>query len=94
MDQTYLGDGHGSSPSPTASGEEHGTEHGSADKPGADSGHGDTAAVATDRPVAAVLGTFGGASSAVMLSAAFLRRRDRAISLAKQADRAARKAQK
>jgi hypothetical protein len=91
---TDHGDGHASTPSPTGSTDGHGTEHGSADKTGADSGHGDTAEVAPDRPVAAVLGTFGGASSAVMLSAAFLRRKDRALSLAKQAARAARKAQK
>jgi len=91
---TEHGDDHGSTLLPTTLADGHGTEHGSADKPGADSGHGEAAAVATDRPVAAVLGTFGGASSAVMLSAAFLRRKDRALSLAKQAARAARKAQK
>jgi len=75
------------------SGAKQGTEHGSADKPGADSGgHGKTAEAAPDRPLAPVLGTFGGASAAVMLSAAFLGRKDRAISLAKAAARAAGKA--
>ena len=51
-------------------------------------------AAAVDRPLAPVLGTFGGGSAAVMLSAVFLRRRDRARSQAKQCARAARRGQK
>jgi hypothetical protein len=82
------------SPTPTMSGDMPGMDHGSTDAHGGGTEHGDTAEVATDRPLAPVLGTFGGASSAVMLSAAFLRRKDRALGLAKQAARAARKAQK
>jgi len=64
------------------------------DMPGSEHDHGSTPAVASDRPLAPVLGTFGGGTSAVMLTAGFLRRRDRSASTAKQAARAARKAQK
>ena len=48
---------------------------------------------AADRPLVPVLGTFGGGTSAVMLAAGFLRRRDRASRQAKEAARAAPTAQ-
>jgi len=48
----------------------------------------------TKRPLAPVLGTFGGASSAVLLTAGMLRRKDRAASLAKKAARIAGRAKK
>jgi hypothetical protein len=67
-------------------------EHGSADMPGMD--HGTAAGTTKDRPLAPVLGTFGGGMSAVLLSAGFLRRKDRARAQAKQAARAARRTQK
>ena len=88
---TEPGSAHGpaSSPSPTSPAHVHGTEPGS-DVPGAGSPHGKTEGPAPERPVAAVLGTFGGASSAVLLSAGFLRRKDRARNQVKQAARAAR----
>ncbi len=68
--------------------------HGSEDMPatGASPGHG-KAGAAADRPLAPVLGTFGGGASAVMLTAGFLRRRDKARATAKQAARAARRSQ-
>ncbi len=70
------------------------TNHDAADVPATspriDPGH---AGATADRPLAPVLGTFGGGASAVMLSAGFLRRRDKARAAAKQAARAARKAQ-
>lgn len=66
-------------------------DHGTSDMPGMDHG---VPAAAVDRPLAPVLGTFGGGSAAVMLSAVFLRRRDRARSQAKQCARAARRGQK
>jgi hypothetical protein len=78
---------HGSGDSPAKN-----DDHGSGNMPGMD--HGTAAGTAPDRPLAPVLGTFGGATSAVLLSAVFLRRRDRARSQAKQAARAARRAQK
>jgi hypothetical protein len=78
---------HGSGDSPAKT-----DDHGSGNMPGMD--HGTAAGTAPDRPLAPVLGTFGGASSAVMLSAVFLRRKDRARSEAKQAARAARRTQK
>jgi hypothetical protein len=55
-------------------------------------GHSETAVAS--RPLAPVLGTFGGGTSAVMLTAGFLRRKDRAAGAAKQAARAARGAQR
>jgi hypothetical protein len=54
--------------------------------------HGGTAA--QPRPLAPVLGTFGGGTSAVLLTAGFLRRKDRAASQVKQAARAARRSRK
>jgi uncharacterized protein involved in copper resistance len=64
------------------------------DMPGMDHGHGDTAGAAVHRPLVPVLGTFGGGSAAVLLTAGMLRRRDRAASLAKKAARAAGRTQK
>ena len=58
---------------------------------GAD-GHSETAVA--NRPLAPVLGTFGGGTSAVMLTAGLLRRRDHSLDLAKKAARAARRSQK
>jgi len=51
--------------------------------------HGEATAPDPERPLAPVLGTFGGASSAVLLTAGMLRRKDRAASLAKKAARIA-----
>ena len=78
---------HGSEDMPGASA----NPGGHSDVPGAKSGHGISKAAA-DRPLAPVLGTFGGGASAVMLTAGFLRRRDKTRAVAKQAARAARKA--
>lgn len=69
-------------------------EHGSGETPGVEHGAGDTAAAAGNRPIGPVLGTFGGGSAAVLLTAGIMRRRDRAANLAKQAARASRRAQK
>jgi len=55
--------------------------------------HGSTAEAAPDRPLAPVLGTFGGGSAAVLLTAGMLRRKDRAANLAEKAARAAGRAQ-
>ncbi|MBC7559707.1 MAG: hypothetical protein H7270_10185 [Dermatophilaceae bacterium] len=64
------------------------------DMPEAEHGAGETAVAAEDRPIGPVLGTFGGGSAAVLLTAGIMRRRDRAANLAKQAARASRRAQK
>ena len=56
--------------------------------------HGHTADAAVHRPLAPVLGTFGGGSAAVLLTAGMLRRKDRANSLAKKAARTAGRAKK
>ncbi|HEY5249324.1 MAG TPA: hypothetical protein VIJ15_12840 [Dermatophilaceae bacterium] len=64
------------------------------DMPGMDHEHGDTAAAPVHRPLAPVLGAFGGGSAAVLLTAGMLRRKDRAANLAKKAARAAGRAQK
>jgi hypothetical protein len=56
--------------------------------------HGDGAEAPVHRPLAPVLGTFGGGSAAVLLTAGMLRRRDRAANLAKKAARAAGRAKK
>jgi uncharacterized protein involved in copper resistance len=56
--------------------------------------HGEAAGAAADRPLAPVLGTFGGGSAAVLLTAGMLRRRERAASSARKAVRAAGRAQK
>jgi hypothetical protein len=54
-----------------------------------DMDHGHEGAAGANRPVAPVLGTFGGGSAAVLLTAGMLRRKDRAASLAKQTARRA-----
>lgn len=83
-----------STPSPTMSGEMPGMDHGTAETPGTTSEHGDAVEVASDRPLAPVLGTFGGGAAVVLLTAGMMRRKDRAASAAKGAARAARRAQK
>ena len=88
------GDATASSPPPTSSGDMPGM-----DMPGMDSGSGDAHRTspglemagesASARPIAPVLGTFGGGTSAVLFAAGFLRRKDRAASRAKKATRLA-----
>jgi len=82
-----TGDATAGGPPPTPSGDMPGM-----DMPGGHE-HG-TAEAAQSRPLAPVLGTFGGGTSAVLLAAGLLRRKDRAASLAKRATRLARKAKK
>jgi len=53
-----------------------------------------TTELASDRPLAPVLGTFGAGTAVVLLAAGMMRRKDRAASQAKEAARAARRAQK
>ena len=67
-----------------------------ADMPGMDmSGdHEHATTAASARPLAPVLGTFGGGTSAVLLAAGFLRRKDRIANQAKQAARATRRSAK
>ena len=93
MDMPGMDSGSGhttaTSPPPTGTGEMPGME-----MPGMDHEHGNTAESPPDRPLAPVLGTFGGGTSAVLLTAGLLRRKDRAASLAKKATRLARKAKK
>ena len=64
------------------------------DMPGDSHGHDDTTGASGQRPLAPVLGTFGGATSAVLLTAGMLRRKDRAADLAKRAARIAGRAKK
>jgi len=66
----------------------------SSEMPGMTPDHGNTAKMAPDRPLAPVLGTFGVGSSAVMLTAGLMRRRDSNRSRAREAARAARRTQK
>ena len=61
-------------------------EHSSGDSPGKTHDHA-TIAATQDRPLGPVLGVFGGASSAVLLSAGLLRRKDRARARARQVAR-------
>ena len=82
------------SPPPTGTGEMPGMDMPGMDMPGMDHEHGNTTESPPDRPLAPVLGTFGGGTSAVLLAAGLLRRKDRAASLAKKATRLARKAKK
>lgn len=106
MDMSGM-DTSGSTPAPAGNGEmpgmdmpeaEHGSGdasdsgHGSGDMPGMD--HADSAGASSNRPLAPVLGTFGGGSAAVLLTAGMMRRKDRAASLAKKAARAAGRAEK
>jgi len=71
-----------------------GMDSGSGDAHGTSPGHANAGEAAAARPLAPVLGTFGGGTSAVMLAAGFLRRRDRTRGQAKEASRAARRTQK
>jgi len=69
-----------------------------ADMPGMDMSGGHEHGAATEsvsaRPLAPVLGTFGGGTSAVLLAAGFLRRKDRAANQARKAATAARRSRK
>lgn len=109
MSGDMPGMGHGSgdvpasSSTPTMSGDMPGMDHGSGEGPEPGHGTGDTpmsdhdagkAAEESDRPLAAVLGAFGGGTSAVMLTAGFLRRKDRAADRVKAAARAVRRSLK
>jgi len=55
---------------------------------------GSSTGTATNRPLAPVLGTFGGGTAAVLLTAGMLRRKDLTASLAKKAARIAGRAKK
>ena len=71
------------------------TDSGSGDAHGASPGHSSMAdEAAPARPLAPVLGTFGGGTSAVLLAAGFLRRRDRAANQARKAAITARRSRK
>jgi len=72
------------SPSPTSSADSPWATH---DDHGSGAHQHGAPAEPVDRPLAPVLGVFGGGASAVMLSAGLLRRRDRARGQAKQAAR-------
>jgi len=63
------------------------------DMPGMDM-TGDSHGASASRPLAPVLGTFGGATSAVFFAAGLMRRKDRAASLVKKAARIAGRAKK
>jgi hypothetical protein len=69
----------GSSPAPSAPAM-------SPDMPGMDMGGSSTGAAA-NRPLAPVLGTFGGATAAILFTASMIRRKDLAAGLAKRAAR-------
>ena len=99
MDMSGTDHGSGDAPAtsapPGSSGEMPGMDMGSGDTHGTDSGHSSMAEDAsTVRPLVPVLGTFGGGTSAVLLAAGFLRRKDRIRNRAKAAARAARKGAK
>jgi hypothetical protein len=70
----------GSSPAPTA------PDNMPPDMPGMDMG-GSSHGAAASRPLAPVLGTFGGGTAAVLLTAGMLRRKDQAADLVKKAAR-------
>jgi len=70
----------GSSPAPAA------PDNMPPDMPGMDMG-GSSHGTAANRPLAPVLGTFGGATAAVLLTAGMLRRKDQAADLVKKAAR-------
>jgi hypothetical protein len=72
----------GSSPTPST------PAVGSGDMPGMDMS-GSSGGAAGRRPLAPVLGTFGGGTAAVLLTAGMMRRKDRTAELAKRAARAA-----
>ena len=75
----------GSTPSPTTAGDMPADMPGM-DMPGSTHQHGGPVPAA-NRPLAPVLGTFGAGTGAVLLAAAVLRRKDRALDLAKRATR-------
>ena len=77
----------GSSPEPTIPAEM------PPDMPGMDM-TGDSHGASASRPLAPVLGTFGGATSVVFFAAGLMRRKDRAASLVKKAARIAGRAKK
>jgi uncharacterized protein involved in copper resistance len=83
-----------STPTPTMAEDMPGMDHSTGDSTGVSPEHGDTVEAASNRPLAPVLGAFGGGTSAVLLTAGFLRRKDRAADRDKQAARAARRSQK
>jgi hypothetical protein len=64
------------------------------DMTGDSHGHDDSTGATGHRPLTPVLGTFGGATSAVLVTAGMMRRKDRAASLVKKAARIAGKAKK
>jgi hypothetical protein len=64
------------------------------DMTGDSHGHDDATGASGHRPLTPVLGTFGGATSAVLLTAGMMRRKDRAASLVKKASRIAGRAKK
>jgi hypothetical protein len=69
----------GSTPTPTASMP--------ADMPGMDMSGSSIGGATAQRPLAPVLGTFGGATAVVLLAAGTMRRKDLAADLAKKAAR-------
>ena len=77
----------GSTPEPTT------PDNMSPDMPGMDMG-GHAHGASASRPLAPVLGTFGGGTAAVLLSAGTLRRKDRAADLVKKAARLSGRARK
>ena len=81
----------GSDPTPTP------TPSMAADMPGMDmsgAGHEHATTAASARPLAPVLGTFGGGTSAVLFAAGLMRRKDRAANQARKAATAARRGRK
>ena len=84
-------DGHGTGDSPGKT-----DGHGTGESPGVETpgGHEEAAAPEAIRPLLPVMGTFGGGTAVVLLTAGLLRRKDRAASQARQAARAARRSAK
>jgi uncharacterized protein involved in copper resistance len=64
------------------------------DMPEAGHQEGEAAGAPVYRPLAPVLGAFGGGTSAVLLTAGLMRRKDRATNLARKATRSAARSQK
>ena len=93
QDMPGMDMGGGSSPEPTIPADMPPDMPGM-DMPGDSHGHDDTTGAAGHRPLTPVLGTFGGATSAVLLTAGLLRRKDRAAGLAKRAARITGRAKK
>lgn len=106
MDKPAGAGGHGATASPTkapTSGDMPGMDmpadsSGHGDAPGADAGeaggHGEAPEPPANRPLLPVLGTFGGGTAAVMLTAGLMRRKDREHLQVRQAARAARRSAK